>query len=132
MRRRELREKIFTLLFRIEFYPVEEMIEQVELFFDDEDVIVSEEKKIQISAKYADIMMKLEEIDQSIKVNAIGWEKNRIGKVELTILRLGVYEILYDEEVPNSVAINEAVEIAKKFGQDTSGRFVNAILAKYV
>ena len=55
-----------------------------------------------------------------------------MGKVELTVLRLAAYEIRYDEEVPDSVAINEAVEIAKKFGQDTSGAFVNAILGKIV
>ena len=53
-----------------------------------------------------------------------------MGKVELTILRLAVYEMLFDEDVPKGVAIDEAVEIAKKFGQDNSGGFVNAILAK--
>ena len=55
-----------------------------------------------------------------------------MGKVELTILRLALYEILYDEEVPEKVAINEAVELAKKFGGDDSSAFVNGILAKLV
>ena len=55
-----------------------------------------------------------------------------MGKVELTLLRLGVYEIMYDEDVPDSVAINEAVELAKKYGQDNSGAFVNAVLAKFL
>ena len=54
-----------------------------------------------------------------------------MGKVDLTILRLGIYEILYDEEIPTGVAINEAVELAKKFGQDTSPAFVNGVLAKF-
>lgn len=55
----------------------------------------------------------------------------RMGKVELTILRLAVFEILHDETVPASVAINEAVELAKKFGQDESPAFVNGVLAKF-
>ena len=54
-----------------------------------------------------------------------------MGKVDLTIIRLAVYEILYDAEVPTGVAINEAVELAKKFGQDESYGFVNGILAKF-
>ena len=54
-----------------------------------------------------------------------------MGKAELTILRLAVYEILFDEDVPNGVAINEAVELAKKFGQDGAGSFVNGILARF-
>ena len=54
-----------------------------------------------------------------------------MGKVELTIIRLAVYEMLFDEEIPTSVAINEAVELAKKFGQDESSAFVNGVLAKF-
>jgi N utilization substance protein B len=55
-----------------------------------------------------------------------------MGKVELTILRLALFEIQYDEDVPEKVAINEAVELAKKFGGDDSPSFVNGILAKLV
>lgn len=55
-----------------------------------------------------------------------------MGKVDLTVLRLAVYEILFDEEIPTGVAINEAVELAKKFGQDSSSAFVNGVLAKFV
>ena len=55
-----------------------------------------------------------------------------MGKVELTVLRIAAYEILFDKDIPEGVAINEAVEIAKKYGQETSGRFVNAILAKLI
>ena len=54
-----------------------------------------------------------------------------MGKVDLTILRLAVYEIMYDEDIPTSVAINEAVELVKKFGQDSSPSFVNGVLAKF-
>ena len=55
-----------------------------------------------------------------------------MGKVELTILRLAVYEMQYDEEIPEKVAINEAVELAKKFGRDESSAFINGVLAKLV
>jgi N utilization substance protein B len=61
-----------------------------------------------------------------------GWTLERVGKVELTILRLAVYEIKYDESVPDTVAINEAVELSKKYGQEDAGSFVNGILAKVI
>ena len=63
---------------------------------------------------------------------AQGWKTRRMGKVELTILRLALYEMLYDEEVPEKVAINEAVELAKKFGQGESPAFINGVLARLV
>ena len=66
-----------------------------------------------------------------INKQAKGWTTQRMGKVDLTILRLAVYEIIYDENVPVGVAINEAVELAKRYGQDESSGFVNGILAKF-
>ena len=65
-----------------------------------------------------------------INANTEGWDTTRIGKVELTVLRLAVFEMKFDDEVPVNVAIDEAVEIAKKYGQENSGAFVNAILGK--
>ena len=59
-----------------------------------------------------------------------GWKIKRMGRVDLSIMRLAVYEMKYDEDIPVRVAINEAVEIAKKYGQDNSPSFVNGILAK--
>ena len=67
-----------------------------------------------------------------INQEAKGWTTERMGKIELTILRLAIYEIKFDEDVPAGVAINEAVEIAKKFGQEESAGFVNGVLAKFV
>ena len=60
-----------------------------------------------------------------------GWSTRRIGRVELAILRLAVYEIKEDESIPEKVAINEAVELAKKYGGNESSSFVNGILAKF-
>lgn len=132
MSRRELREHIFKLLFRIEFNSQEEMDTQCELFFDDVDTSFGEEDTKYIQNKFDLIYGKIEEIDKLIDEKAKGWNAERMGKVELTIIRLGVFEILFDDDVPASVAINEAVELAKKFGQDKSNGFVNAVLAKFV
>ena len=130
MSRRELREQIFKLLFRVEFNSLEEMPEQERLFFEDEDA-VGEKDQDYISDKYRKIQQRLPEIDEQLNAKAEGWNTARMSKVDLTILRLAVYEINFDETVPTGVAINEAVELAKKFGQDASSGFVNGILAKF-
>ena len=132
MSRRTLREQLFKLLFRIEFNSIEEMQEQCGLFFEDIDNPITEEESAIIKERFDCVMERLEEIDKNINEKAKGWSTERMGKVDLTIIRLAVFEILYDESVPNGVAINEAVEIAKKFGQDDSYRFVNGILARFV
>ena len=130
MSRRELREQIFKLLFRVEFNSMEEMPEQEQLFFEEEDT-AKEGDAAYVSEKYNQITEKLTKIDALLNEKAEGWDTTRMSKVDLTILRLAVYEIMYDESVPTGVAINEAVELAKKFGQDASSGFVNGILAKF-
>ena len=131
MSRRELREQLFKLLFRIEFNSSEEMPEQEKLFFED-TCIADETDAAYISAKYHKIVEKLEVIDKMLNERTENWDTARMGKVDLTILRLAVYEMTFDEDVPAGVAINEAVELAKKFGQDASSGFVNGILARFV
>lgn len=134
MKRSELRENIFKLLFRVEFNGMEEMKEQESLYFDtitlEEEKAISEKHQGFIKEKYRAIVEKLPQIDQEIEKISNGWQLNRIGKVELTILRLAIYEIQYDEDVPTKVAINEAVELAKKFGGEDAPSFINGILAK--
>ena len=132
MTRSALREQVFKLLFRTEFNSIEDMQEQCGLFFDESDVNISDKDSAYIRAKYDRIMEHKDEIDAAIDEKAKGWTTERMSKVDLTIIRLGVYEILYDDDVPAGVAINEAVELAKKFGQDESYSFVNAVLAKFV
>ena len=132
MKRREIREQIFKLLFRVEFNEIIEMEQQKALALDDEECKANDKDKEEISAKLDSIVEILPEIDQIIKDNMEGWTLERIGKVELTILRLAVYEIKYDESVPDTVAINEAVELSKKYGQEDAGAFVNGILAKVI
>ncbi len=139
MGRREQREQIFKLLFRVEFNTPEEMPEQRDFFLDqiklpaqEEGMAAKEKDIVYIADKFERIQEQLPGIDKLIDEKAQGWSVSRMGKVELTLLRLGVYEIMYDEDVPDSVAINEAVELAKKYGQDNSGAFVNAVLAKFL
>lgn len=131
MSRRELRERIFLLLFRVEFNRMEDMPEQIQLFFSQEESESTQEERRYISGKYGNIVAKLPEIDALINERAKGWTVERMGKVDITIIRLAVYEICYDDDIPTSVAINEAVELAKKFGQDESAGFINGVLAKF-
>ena len=131
MTRRQQRENVFKLVFRIEFNDSNEMPDQVQLFFEDFEKLQKKDKD-EIEAKYDKIVAKLEDIDAIINEVSTGWKTSRMSKVDLTIIRLAVYEIKFDEDVPASVAINEAVEISKVFGGDDSPSFVNGILAKVV
>lgn len=129
MKRRELREHTFEILFRVEFVEEKDMDEQLELFF--EDLTGASEADVEyMKNKYLAVREKMPMIDIIIDEKSTGWKTNRMGKVELTILRLAVYEMLFDEDVPVTVAINEAVEISKKYGGDDTPAFVNGILAK--
>ncbi|MCR4763930.1 MAG: transcription antitermination factor NusB [Lachnospiraceae bacterium] len=131
MKRSALREQIFLLLFRIEFSDAEQMKDQECLFFSEADTPFAERDMRQIREKYEKIADRLEEIDRTINDRTVGWDTDRMSKVDLTIIRLAVYEILYDDSVPVGVAINEAVELAKRYGQDESPSFVNGVLAKF-
>ncbi len=132
MKRHEQREQVFKLLFRVEFNKPEDMPEQVKLFMENNEEITYQKDVDYIAERFGKIQEKIPEIDKLLDENTEGWDTTRMGKVELTVLRLAVYEIVYDEAIPGSVAINEAVEIAKKYGQENSGGFVNAILGKIV
>ena len=131
MTRHMLRDKVFGLVFRIEFYPENELDEQVKFFeeYAGEEEYLPEDLEY-ITAKFKAVKDKLSEIDQVIDKCAVGWTRSRMGKCELAALRLGIYEMLYDDDIPEGVAMDEAVEIAKTYGDNTSGAFVNAILTK--
>ena len=129
MNRKSLREQIFKLLFRMEFNDPAELEEQLQLFFDSGDLTVTQKDRDYIAGKCTAIVEKLPEIDSLLSEKLEGWKSSRLPKVDLTILRLGTYEILYDGDVPTGVAINEAVELGKKFGEDGSGAFINGVLA---
>ncbi len=130
MTRRELRENTFVLLFRTEFHSSEDMPEQMELYFETQGVSLVDSDREYVQNKVNDIIDNLSVIDEAIDGASEGWEIKRIDKVSLTIMRLAYYEIKYDESIPVKVSINEAVEIAKKFGPDEAPAFVNGILGK--
>ena len=136
------------MLFSADFYPTqEEAIAQLDQYFqspEEEDVdtegVLQVLHKVELKtedseylqARTANIMEKIPEIDEKLNQAAAGWKTKRMGKVELTILRLALYEMKYDSAVPVKVAVNEAVELAKKFGGKDSPSFVNGILAKFI
>ena len=129
MGRREQREHIFKLLFMAQFNPQEEMPQQISLYFDSlEDL--KEEEQAYMEEKYQHVLEHLKEIDRILNEYSRGWKTRRMSRVDLTALRLAVYELKFDPDVPVGVAINEAVELAKRFGGETSGSFVNGILGK--
>ena len=131
MTRRELRENTFKLLFIKEFHPYEDMKEQFDLFMEKIGLEKEEDRK-EIYNRAFEIMSKIGELDKELDAVAQNWKTNRMGRVEISILRLALYEITYDENIPNPVAINEAVEIAKKYGGEDTPSFINGILAKLV
>lgn len=131
MNRYELREQMFKMLFRTEFHEKEELGEQLSFFFDELDQ--KEEADVDyLDGKFRDIAEHLPQIDEMINETAKGWKTSRMGKVDLTLIRLAVYEMKFEEDIPTGVAINEAVELAKRYGTDDSAAFVNGILAKLV
>ncbi|MGI6017892.1 MAG: transcription antitermination factor NusB [Marvinbryantia sp.] len=133
MSRREMREHIFKLLFLMEFYEENELSEQAELYMDEvEEAAPSGKDAEYILEKYRKICEQLPQLDEKLTKAATGWKLNRMNKVDLSILRLATYEAVEDDDIPVGVAINEAVELAKKFGGDDSPAFVNGVLAKVV
>ena len=125
MRRREQREHVFKLMFMTEFNSEEEMTEQLSLSFEGLGEL-SEQDQEYMKKKYAHVKEHLEEIDAQLNSASRGWKTKRMSRVDLAALRLAVYEMEYDA----GVAINEAVELAKRFGGDASGSFVNGVLGK--
>jgi len=136
MTRHEMRECIFCLLFQNEFYTTEEFDEQMNYFLENfhfpENQEISEKDELEVRGKVERLLACLPDIDEKISANAKGWKIDRIAKAELAILRLAIYEASYDDSVPVGVAVNEAVELAKQYGEDNSSAFVNGILGKIV
>ena len=134
MKRSELREHIFRMIFGYEFNSDAEMPEQMQLYFeqlDEEDGVPTEMEVTYIRDKALNVILKTEEIDEMLNTNTKGWKTSRMNKVDLSILRLAVYEMKWDDEVPTGVAIDQAVELAKKYSGDDGPSFINGVLAKF-
>ena len=132
MTRSEMREHVFKLIFRVPFHDKNELREQIDYYFD--GLTDVNEKDYEYIKNKALVVCELsDDIDEKINLVSEGWPVDRIGKAELAIMRLAVYEMLYDDDIPVNVAINEAVELAKSYGSDdNAASFVNGVLAKLV
>ena len=127
-----MREHVFKLIFRVPFHDKNELREQIDYYFD--GLTDVNEKDYEYIKNKALLVCELsDELDEKINSVSEGWPVDRIGKAELAIMRLAVYEMLYDDDIPVNVAINEAVELAKSYGSDdNAASFVNGVLAKLV
>ena len=131
MNRSEIKEQAFKLIYRLEIQKQENLEEQVELYIESNN-IKSKDAIEYIKDAVLGIENNKEEIIQNIEKNLKSdWKIERISKMDLSILKLAIYEIKY-KEIPFKVVINEAVELAKKYGEDNSKNFVNGILASVV
>ena len=131
MNRSAMRENAFKLIYSLEIQKCESIDEQIDLFIESNEIIDKETKKY-ISNVILGIEKNKQEILDNIEQNLKeGWKLSRISKIDLSVLKLAIYEIKYTD-IPYKVAINEAVELAKKYGEDKSKNFVNGILASVV
>lgn len=133
MSRHEIREQIFYILFSLEFHDDENLGDLILRYLDETcEQEVSDAERAEIIRKTMDIADKVSELDKRIDSVSEGWKLSRMGKAEVAVLRVALYEMLYDDEVPVKVAINEAVDLAREYGSEEAPRFINGILAKLV
>lgn len=136
---RQRRRFVFELLFMCQFYTAEEIPRQLDILAQDQDLMeilenhnLPEEEALALKEKAERVMARRLELDQQIDQVATGWKTSRMGRTELTLIRQALYDILYEEEIPYRVAINEAVELAKIYGGTDAPAFVNGVLGKLV
>ncbi len=138
MNRRDIREAALCMIFDYSFHTESDGNEQLELYLDnfqdkDKKNISDELRQDAYFTKaYFGVISNLPELDGIIAQCSKKWSSKRISRVSKSILRLALYEIIYMEDIPEQVSINEAVELAKKFDSDDSYTFVNGILGSYV
>lgn len=126
--RRQIREEIFKLLYQMDFCEPEEAVDRKNLYFEQREEILEADRAV-INEKLEKIKANCAVLDEEIAKFSKGWKISRMSKVDLAILRVAVYEIKLDEEIPSGVAINEAVELAKLYSGEDSPRFINGVLA---
>ncbi len=135
MSRKMAREVAFKYLFETAFQKDESLDELTEMLLttdeEEREDITPEDKKY-IDEITNGINEKETEINEAISKHLKGWTMERISKVDIAILKLAIYEILYREDIPYKVSINEAVELAKTFSDESSPSFINGVLAEIV
>ena len=118
------REAVFSLLFETEFKQSEQRADIFALSSENREI----EEDAYIRDAYFGVCEHLEEIDALINRHARGWKTSRISRVSRSIIRLCVFELLYCEDIPANVSINEAIELCKKFDEESARAFVNGVL----
>ncbi len=131
MNRRKSREIAMKLLFEMSINK-EKYEDIIENFKENTDVDLNDVDMSYIIKVLAGIHENITQIDENIEKHLVKWKLNRLSKMNLAILRTSTYEILFDEEIPNKVAVNEGIELAKKYGEESSPAFINGILAKMI
>ncbi len=124
MNRREARKQAFLLLFQYKFQ-ADEVLGLLESYLEENEVKGQREY---IEGVVRGCVENIAEIDCTIGEYSKGWQLDRISSVSLAALRLGVYELLYVEDIPDAVSVNEAVTLAKEFEGEEAAPFVNGIL----
>ena len=127
MSRRDAREKAFMLLYQLEFQRGDDE-SQLAAFIVDREVSASEVEYM--TQLVRGVRASVGELDQKFEPFLKRWTKDRLPKVDLTILRLAVFEMFFIEEVPQNVAISEAVLLCKKFSTEESRSYINAVLGR--
>ena len=130
MTRREFREHTAKLIFIFDFYPEAEWKEQFDFYADYSEI--KEEDREGLWQRVMALEEKKTEVDSLIDGASKKWRISRLSKTDLMLLRVAVYEIKFDSEIPDKVSVNEAVELAKIYGGDESPSFVNGVLAKFM
>lgn len=132
MSRKVARELSFKVIFSFNFQSEEEEIESLINNLENETNDITKEDKEYIKDIVTGIIEHKDKLDETIKKYLKEWTMDRISKTDLAILRLATFEILYREDIPYKVSINEAVELAKMFSDDSSPSFINGVLAGVV
>lgn len=127
MNRKKSREVAMELLFE-NTIKKESLTELIEGFKENTDYDLNEIDLDYVTSTLKGIYDNLEVLDKTIEEYLVSWKMNRISKVNLSILRLGTYELMINEDIPEKVAINEAVELTKKYSDEASVKFINGVL----
>ena len=124
IKRREARELVIALLFETEFKDGEDVSEIYEISVENREIPEDD----YIKRAYFGVCENKEKIDELIGKSTHGWITNRLTRLSRSVMRLAVYEMLFEEKIPNSVSINEAIELTKKFDDPKAKAFVNGVL----
>ncbi len=127
MKRRDARQAVFALIFDKDFNPDQSCKQILQNAIDCEQIDGWDGDEY-VSRVFFGVFDNLEMIDEKIDNASLRWNSERISRVSRAILRLAVYEIFYEEDIPTKIAVNEAVELAKKFDDEKAFSFVNGIL----